>query len=73
MIVLKIKEWLITDKKEKLFVYEVIDDWPEWDDKKQDYVFKKKPKRISAREAREIIRDNGLHCVCQNEEGKIYE
>lgn len=54
-------------------MYEVIDDWPEWDDKKQDYVFEKKPKRISAREAREIIRDNGLRCVCQNEEGKIYE
>lgn len=53
-------------------MYEVIDAFPKWDDEKQDYVFKKKPKRITAQEAREIIRDNGLHCVCQNEEGKIY-
>lgn len=72
MIVLKIKEWLITQPQQKLFVYEVIDAFPKWDDEKQDYVFKKKPKRITAQEAREIIRDNGLHCVCQNEEGKIY-
>jgi hypothetical protein len=44
---------------------------PVWDEKEQDYVCKR-TKRIDAQRAKEIIRKEGLKCVCNNEYGRIY-
>lgn len=72
MIILKYLEYLITNPKEAYWVYDLCNEFPTWNEVKQDYVFKKKPKRISAQKAREIIKENGLTCVCNNEYGRIY-
>lgn len=71
-IVLKYKEWLATSPEDTFWVYDLCFEMPEWSDIKQEYLFRKKPKRIDAQRAREIIRDEGLVCVCNNDEGKIY-
>lgn len=58
--------------KETYWVYDLCEELPTWDEKKQDYVFKKPPKRISPHQAKEIIREEGLKCVCNNEYGRTY-
>jgi hypothetical protein len=45
---------------------------PKYDKASNVAWFEKKPRRIDAREARKIIREEGLSCVCDNEHGKIY-
>ena len=71
MVILRYKEWLTINPKESMWVYDVCPEMPEWDAKKQDYVCTK-AKRISPREAKELIQKHGLVCVISNEYGKIY-
>ena len=72
-IIIRYKEWLITAPKDAYWVYDLCNEFPTWDEDKQDYVFKKEPKRISAQKAREIIKKEGLVCVSDNEYGRIYK
>lgn len=72
MTVLRYKEWLTILPSEVFWVYDVCEEMPKWDMLKQEYVFKKKPQRITAQKAREIIKEHGLTCVCNNEHGRIY-
>ena len=72
MIILKYLENLITNPKDAYWVYDMCEDFPKWDIVKQDYVFEKNPKRISPQKAREMIKEHGLTCVCNNEHGRIY-
>lgn len=71
-VVLKYREWLAVMPSEAYWVYDLCSEMPHWDEKKQDYVSKKKPQRITAQEARQIIKKHGLSCVCNNEHGRIY-
>lgn len=72
MIILKYLEYLITTPKDAIWVYDICEDLPKWDMLKQGYIFEKKPKRITAQKARELIKEHGLTCVCNNEHGRIY-
>ena len=73
MIILKYLEYLITTPKDAIWVYDRCEDFPKWDMLKQEYVFDKTPKRITAQKAREIIKEHGLTCVCNNEHGRIWK
>lgn len=73
MVVLVFLEWLKTDPTVSEWVYEVCDEMPIWDVVKRDYVFKHRPKRITADKAKEIIEEHGLKCVCNNKHGRIYK
>lgn len=57
---------------EAYWVYDMCEEMPEWDMVKQDYIFKRKPKRITAQRAKDVIKEYGLTCVCNNEYGRIY-
>jgi hypothetical protein len=72
MTVLRYKEWLTILPSEVFWVYDMCEEMPKWDIVKQKYIFKKKPKRITAQKAKEIIKEHGLSCVCNNEHGRIY-
>jgi hypothetical protein len=73
MIILKYLEYLITNPKDAIWVYDRCDELPKWDEAKQDYVFKRPPKRIDPREAKELIKEHGLKCVHKTKEGeKVY-
>lgn len=72
MIILRYKEWLTVMPSEVFWVYDMCEDLPKWDMLKQEYVFEKKPQRITAQKARELIKEHGLTCVCNNEHGRIY-
>lgn len=72
MVILKYKESLITSPRDAYWVYDVCAELPEWSEVTQDYIFRRKPKRVSAKEAKELIKEHGLVCVCNNEFGKIY-
>ena len=73
MIVLKYKEWLNIPDSDCIWVYDRCEELPTWNEEIQDYIFKKKPKRIDAREAKQLIKEHGLKCVHETEEGeKIY-
>ena len=72
MIILRYLEGLITTPKEKVWVFDKCEDFPVWDETKLDYVFSSQPKRISAKEARELIKKHNLNCVCSNKYGEIY-
>ena len=72
MIVHKYKEWLISKPKEAYWVWDTYKEFPTWNERKQDYVFKKEPKRISAKEAKELIKKHGLVKVYSDEDGTIY-
>lgn len=72
MIILKYLEYLITTPKDAIWVYDMCEDFPKWDMLKQEYVFEKKPQRITAQKAKELIKEHGLTCVCNNEHGRIY-
>lgn len=71
-VILKYKEWLNIAPEDTYWVYDLCSEMPEWDAQKQAYVFIKTPKRIEAHKAREIIRKEGLRCICNNEYGRIY-
>lgn len=58
--------------QETFWVYDLCEEFPTWNEKKQDYVFKKEPKRISPQRAKQIIKEEGLKCVCTNEYGRTY-
>lgn len=73
MIILRYKENLKILPKEVFWVYDMCEDFPKWDMLKQEYVFEKNPKRISAQKAKEIIKEHGLTCVCNNEHGRIWK
>ena len=73
MIILRYKENLKVLPNEVFWVYDVCEDFPKWDMLKQDYIFEKKPQRISAQKARELIKEHGLTCVCNNEHGRIWK
>lgn len=70
-VVLKYLEWLQTSPNETYLVYDLCPKMPVWNEKEQDYVCKR-TKRIDAQRAKEIIRKEGLKCVCDNEYGRIY-
>lgn len=72
-IVLRYKEYLTISPEEAYWVYDLCSEMPEWDAVKQDYIFRKLPKRIDAQRAKEIIKKEGLVCVCNNEHGRIYK
>ena len=72
-IILRYKEYLTISPEEAFWVYDLCAEMPEWDVVKQDYNFKKSPKRIDAQKAKEIIKKEGLVCVCNNEYGRIYK
>ena len=72
MIILRYKEWLTILPSEVFWVYDVCEEMPKWDIVKQEYIFEKNPKRITAQKAKEIIKEHGLTCVCNNEHGRIY-
>lgn len=60
--------------QETYWVYDLCDEMPEWDSVEQDYVFRKKPKRIDAKRAREVIKKERLICVYDDKEyGRIYK
>lgn len=71
-IILRYKEWLTISPEDSYWVYDLCTEMPEWDSTKQEYVFRKSPKRIDAQKAKEIIKREGLMCVCNNEYGRIY-
>lgn len=71
-VILKYKEWLTISPDEARWVYDLCISMPKYDKIKKVARFEKQPKRIDAREARRIIREEGLSCVCDNEYGKIY-
>lgn len=72
MVILKYTEGLISTKGDLRWVYDVCTEMPQWSLVQQDFIFKRKPKRVSAQEARRLIKENNLICVCDNEYGKIY-
>jgi hypothetical protein len=72
-VILRYKEWLTISPEESYWVYDLCSEMPEWSASKKEYVFRKAPKRIDAQKAREIIRKEGLVCVCNNEYGRIYK
>lgn len=71
-VILKYKEWLAILPNEAFWVYDLCEFMPKYDKITQEFWFDKKPKRIDAREARTIIREEGLSCIYNNEHGKIY-
>lgn len=72
-MILKYKERLLKQHpREAVWVYDLATEMPEWNERKQEYVFKRQPKRIDPREAKQIIADKGLKCVCDNKYGRIY-
>lgn len=71
-VILKYKECLRISPDESYWVYDLCPEMPEWDIEKQDYVCRKKAKRIDSKKAKEIIKEEGLVCVCNNEYGRIY-
>lgn len=71
--ILKYKEWGIFAPSEARWVYDLIKEEPEWSEKIKDYIFKKRPKRIDPRDAKKIIKEHDLKCVCKNEYGMIYK
>lgn len=73
MVILRFLESLITMPNDAMWVYEMCEEMPEWDVVKQEYIFRKKPKRIDAQTAKKLIKEHGLVCVCNNEYGRIYE
>lgn len=72
-VVLKYLEYLEVSPLETYWVYDLCPEMPHWDEEKKDYVCSKKIKRVEAREAREVIKKEGLKCVCNNEHGRIYK
>lgn len=73
-IIIKYKEWLKgRDEGTADWVYDLCSEYPEWDAYKKEYIFKKRPKRLDPREAKEYIRNHGMVCVCNNEDGMIFE
>ena len=56
MVVLRLREWLVVSPDECFWVYDMCEEMPKWDIVKQDYIFEKKPKRITAQNAKEIIK-----------------
>ena len=72
MVILRYLESLITNPNDAVWVYDVCSEMPVWDEEEQDYVFKKTPKRVDPREAKSLIKEHGLKCVCDNEHGRIY-
>lgn len=72
MYILKYKEQLILNQGDARWVYDLCNELPEWDALKKDYIFKKEPKRIDPREAKELIKKHDLKCVCNNEYGRVY-
>lgn len=73
MIILRYREFLKILPNDAYWVYDMCDEMPEWDVVKQEYIFRKKPKRIDAQTAKKLIREHGLVCVCNNEHGRIYK
>lgn len=73
MIILRYKECLTVMPSEVFWVYDVCEEMPKWDIVKQEYIFEKNPKRITAQKAKEIIKEHGLTCVCNNEYGRIWK
>ena len=73
MIILRYKDSHTVMPSEVFWVYDVCEEMPKWDIVKQEYVFEKRPKRITAQMAREIIKEHGLTCVCNNEHGRIWK
>ena len=73
MVILRYKEYLVVSPNEAFWVYDMCEEMPEWDAVQQEYVFRKRPKRITAQKAREIIKEHGLTCVCNNEHGRIWK
>jgi hypothetical protein len=71
-VILKYKEWLAICPDEARWVYDLCESMPKYEKNESSFLFGKKPKRIDAREARIIIREEGLSCICNNEHGKIY-
>lgn len=72
MVVLKYREWLTVMPSEVYWVYDVCEEMPEWDVVKQKYTFRKRPRRVTPQMARDVIKEHGLSCVCNNEYGRIY-
>ena len=73
MWILAYKEWLLSMENDARWVYDRCDELPEWDESKQEYIFKKQPKRIDPREAKELIKEHGLKCIHKTKEGeKVY-
>ena len=72
MWILKYREWLLSAENDARWVYDLCKEMPEWNENKQEYIFKKEPKRIDPREAKEIIKKNKLTKVFENEHGKVY-
>lgn len=72
MVILRYKEWLNIPNSEVVWVYDLCSEMPRWSDAKQDYVFTKSPKRIASQEAKDLIAQHDLTCVCRNEHGRIY-
>jgi len=70
-MILKYREYLEISPSESYWVYDLCPNIPVWDEKKRDYICKG-AKRIDARKAKEIIKKEGLVCVCSNEYGRIY-
>ena len=71
-VILRYKEWLTISPEDSYWVYDLCDEMPEWEDGQKEYVFAKQPKRINAREAKKIIKEEDLTCLCNNSYGRIY-
>lgn len=72
MVILKYKEWLLVAPKEKMWTYELCQEMPVWDEKKQDYLTRRKPRTLDPREAKKLIEEHSLKCVHKNKYGEIY-
>lgn len=70
-VILRYREHLAILPSESYWVYDLCPQMPEWNETKHDYTCKG-AKRIDARKAKEIIKEEGLSCVCSNEYGRIY-
>ena len=68
MFILKYREWLRPLESEAIWVYDLCTELPEWSDFHKEYVFKREPKRIDAREAKILIKENNLKCVHETED-----
>lgn len=73
MVILRYREWLNIAPSEAMWVYDVCEEMPKWDIVKQEYIFEKNPKRITAQKAKEIIKEHGLTCVCNNKHERIWK
>lgn len=73
-MILKYKEWAVgTHPKEARWVYDLTNETPTWNERKEEYVFKKEPQRLDPREAKKLMQEHKMECVYSDANGMIYK